>query len=104
MGHLGYFLTDIVKSPYLDHSTKRRLVRKYYKFIQANAQALWNIARASNGTIGNWWAAPPGDQSQLQFSVETTGSGVAALWCAVQVDQLQQLLEPTMEHSGGCSF
>lgn len=94
MKHLGYFLADIVESPLMDLCSKHRLVRKYDEFIQANAQAVWDVARAPDGKIGNWWTAPPGDQSQLQFSVETTGSGVAALWGAVHVDQLLQSLAP----------
>jgi hypothetical protein len=80
--HLGYFLADIVGSCDLNLSTT--LVQKYSKFIYANAQAVWDISTGSNGQVGNWWAGSPGHQ---QFSVETTGSGVAAVCCAVRVDQ-----------------
>jgi hypothetical protein len=97
--HLTYFLTDIVVSQYSDLSTKRRLVQKYGKFIHANAQAVWKIARdPSNDTIGNWWAGPPGEKVHRQFGVETTGSGVAAICCEVLVEQLLR----TLDHIRSC--
>jgi len=91
MQKLGYFLTDILEIHHLDNSTKLRLLQKYENFVQSNADAVWDFARAPDGKFGNWWAAPPGNQSQLLFGVETTGSAVAALWCAVQVNQLLSL-------------
>jgi predicted alpha-1,6-mannanase (GH76 family) len=87
--HLGYFLADIVGLGDLNLSTKQGLVQNYSSFVHANAQAVWTNAMGSDGQIGNWWAGSPGDQ---QFGVETTGSGVAAVCCAVRVDQLLQSL------------
>jgi predicted alpha-1,6-mannanase (GH76 family) len=101
--HLMYFMKDIVVSRHSDLSTKRRVVRKYGKFIHANAQAVWNIARdPSNGTIGNWWAGPPAEQVNRQFGVETTGSGVAAIYCDVLVEHLLQALAPEHDDIPNC--
>ena len=88
MQELGYFLTDVVETQYLEQSQKLQTLAKYDRFIHANAEAVWNVARAPNGTFGNWWGAPPPYRNKLQFGVETMGSGVAALLCAARVDQL----------------
>ena len=88
MQDLAYFLTDVVEIRELEYSGKSRILGKYDGFIHANARAVWDVARAPNGTFGNWWAPPPAYLNSLQFGVETMGSGVAALLCAAQVDQL----------------
>jgi predicted alpha-1,6-mannanase (GH76 family) len=95
MQQLSHFLTDIAEIHHLSSSTKKQLLRKYKSFVTANAQAVWDFARAPDGKFGNWWAAPSGEQSQAQFAVETTGSGVASLWCAVQIDRIQGSLWST---------
>jgi predicted alpha-1,6-mannanase (GH76 family) len=95
MQQLGHFLTDIAVIHHLNSSTKKRLLRKYQSFVTTNAEAVWHVARAPDGKFGNWWAAPSGEQSQAQFAVETTGSGVASLWCAVQIDRIQGSLWST---------
>ena len=88
MQELGYFLTDVVEIQSLEYSKKLQTLAKYDGFIHTNAQAVWNLARAPNGTFGNWWGAPPTYRNKLQFGVETMGSGVAALLCAARVDRL----------------
>ena len=93
--HLGYFLEDIATMDELDSATRTALVQKYSNFIYANATAVWEVARGTDGRIGNWWAGPPGNQIQRQVSVETQGSGVAAVACAVRVTELLQSLERT---------
>lgn len=81
--HLGYFLQDIGELGSLDLISRRALVEKYNPFIQANASAVWNTARGADGRFGNWWAGAP--QVQRQVSVETQGSGVAAITCALRI-------------------
>jgi len=90
--HLGYFLEDIVVLDEIQLSSKSALVQKYDDFIQANAYAVWNVARGGNGKVGNWWAGPPGDGIKRQVSVETHGSGVSAVCCAVRVNRLLKSL------------
>ena len=97
--HLGYFLEDIAGFNEVAHSTRRALLQKYIKFIDANACAVWDVARQEDGRIGNWWGGPPGDEIQRQVSVETHGSGIAAVLCAVKVGQLlRQLQTKEREH------
>ena len=94
-GHLAYVFADIVESPELEPRTKRHLIHKYCKFVYANAQAVWDVARGSDGKIGNWWAEPPGEQDLGQFGVEATGSGVAAILCEVVMHRLLRSLLPS---------
>ena len=93
--HLGYFLADIAGLAELQVTTRRALLQKYTNFIHANASAVWE-GRGSEGRVGNWWAAPTGSQIQ-RYSVETHGSGVAAVCCALRVDELLHSLESTAE-------
>lgn len=86
--HLGYFLQDLTELGELDVTTKQQIREKYHGFIQTNACAVWDIARQKDGKIGNWWDGPPNEEIQRQVSVETHGSGVAAILCAVRVGQL----------------
>ena len=94
--HLGYFLADITALDRLQLSTKKELLRNYSNFVKANANGVWEVARAENGKVGNWWAGPPRDQFKRQVSVETHGSGVAAVCCAVRLDYLSESLEQLM--------
>src|SRR5271170_5936698 len=80
--HLGYFLEDISTLKELSVATKNVILQKYSNFVHANANAVWE-GRGSDGKVGNWWAAPAGNQNQ-QTSVESHGSGVAAVCCAVR--------------------
>lgn len=91
--HLGYFLEDLVGLDELSLETKTALLQKYNNLIQANAAAVWDVARGPDGKVGNWWAGPPGNQVQRQVSVETHGSGIAAIACAVRINKLMQSLE-----------
>lgn len=91
--HLGYFLADIASLDGLDVPTRRNLLEKYSGFIAANAYAVWDVARGEDGKVGNWWAGPCGDKVQRQVSVETHGSGVAAVCCAVRLNRLLDLLD-----------
>jgi Glycosyl hydrolase family 76 len=90
--HLGYFLEDVTNLGELDYSTKEKLVSRYHGFIQANACAVWDIAKQKDGKIGNWWDGPPGEEIRRQVSVETHGSGVGAVLCAVRVGLLLETL------------
>jgi len=90
--HLGYFLEDLASLEQLQGPTKQALLHKYSDFIHANAYSVWEVARGEDGKIGNWWAATPGDQARQQVSVETHGSGVAAVTCAVRLDKLLESL------------
>jgi len=94
-GHLGYFLADMASLERLSIATRTTLVQKYAPFIRANATAVWNNARGPDGRIGAWWAAPPESQFQ-KYSVESHGSGVAAVLCAMRMDQLLHYLETPM--------
>jgi hypothetical protein len=91
--HLGYFLEDVANLEELDYSTKKDLVLRYHNFIQVNACAVWDIARQKDGKIGNWWDGPPGEMIRRQVSVETHGSGVGAVLCAVRVGALLETLD-----------
>ena len=71
-------------------STKKGLLQKYTNFTHANASSVWEV-RGQDGLIGNWWAVPFGSKIR-QVSVETHGCGVAAVCCAVRLDQLLQSL------------
>jgi hypothetical protein len=93
--HLGYFLEDLASLQELTLSTKKSLLEKYNKFIQANACAVWDIARQKDGKIGNWWDGPAGEEIRRQVSVETHGSGIGAVLCAVRVGALLESLEGT---------
>lgn len=93
--HLGYFLEDMASLGELTLSTRQSLLRKYNKFIQANACAVWDIARQKDGKIGNWWDGPAGEEIRRQVSVETHGSGIGAVLCAVRVGALLESLEGT---------
>jgi hypothetical protein len=89
--HLGYFLSDIGNLQSLPVATRLALVQKYEGFVYANAKAVWN-SRGADGMVSSWWDAPSGGQRQI--AVETQGSAVAALTCAVRVDKLLQGLGP----------
>jgi len=91
--HLGYFLADMTVLDGLEVSTKKDLLQKYSNFIKANANAVWDVARGEDGKIGNWWGGPPRDQTRRHVGVETHGSGVAAVCCALRVDLLWESLE-----------
>ena len=93
-GHLGYFLADICGLNNVDVASKIQLLQKYSNFVHANAVAVWDDARAQTGGVGAWWAAPVGSQVQ-KYSVETLGSGIAAVLCSVRLDQLLHSLETT---------
>jgi len=80
--HLGYFLEDVAETG------NDALLNKYHQFIQINACAVWDIARQKDGKIGNWWDGPPREEIRRQVGVETHGSGIAAVLCAVKVGQL----------------
>jgi hypothetical protein len=86
--HLGYFLSDIGNL----QSVPIALVQKYAGFVHANAEAAWN-SRGPDGMVSSWWDAPTGRQRQV--AVETQGSAVAALTCAVRVDKLLHTLSPS---------
>jgi predicted alpha-1,6-mannanase (GH76 family) len=91
--HLGYFLEDISGFEELNLSTRKSLVDKYSEFIQANACAVWDVARQKDGKIGNWWDGPPGEEIRRQVSAETHASGIGAVLCAVRVSQISVYLE-----------
>jgi hypothetical protein len=91
--HLAYFLRDMVVLPELPTSTKITLLRKYSGFVYANAAAVWNDAGGRDGMISSWWAIPGGGIGTRQTSVETLGSGISAVSCAVLVDTLLGSLE-----------
>jgi len=91
--HLGYFLQDISELEWLDLSSRQSLLEKYNSFIQANAYAVWDVARQKDGKIGNWWDGPPGEEIRRQVSVETHGSGVGAVLCAVRIADLMATLK-----------
>lgn len=88
--HLGYFLADMATIDEIPLPIRLNLVRQYGSFVQANARAVWNVARGQDGKIGSWWAAVQGGPRQV--SVESNGSGVAAVCCAVRVDKLLESL------------
>lgn len=100
--HLGYFLADLAAMDELPVETRLNLLQLYGSFVQANAQAVWDIARGQDGTIGSWWAATPGGPRQV--SVESNGSGVAAVCCAVRVDKLLESLRAGSENSGATTI
>lgn len=70
--------------------TKKALFQKYSAFVRANAKAVW-ATRGADGEISSWWDGPSG--SKRQVAVETQGSGVAALTCAVRLDKSLHSLE-----------
>jgi hypothetical protein len=79
--------------------TRRTILQKYTPFIHANATAAWS-SRGRDGTISSWWDTPRGDRDDdiarrwiRQVSVETLGSAVSAVMCAVRVDELLRMLE-----------
>src|SRR5213083_1933036 len=43
--HLAYFLEDLVGLEEISVSAKKALIQKYSCFIQANACAVWDVAR-----------------------------------------------------------
>lgn len=90
--HLGYFLSDIGNLQSVPIATRLALIQKYAGFVHANAEAVWN-SRGSDGMVSSWWDAPSGGQRQV--AVETQGSAVAALTCAVSVDKLLHTLSPS---------
>jgi len=96
--HLGYFLADIAAMDEIPVPVRLGLVSQYCNFIQTNAQAVWDVARRQDGTVGNWWAATQGGPRQV--SVESNGSGVAAVCCAVQVNKLLESLQITSLNTG----
>ena len=91
--HLGYFLEDLARLEELNISTRKGLVQKYSNFIQANACAVWDVARQKDGKIGNWWDGPAGEEIRRQVSVETHGSGIGAVLCAVRIGALLEMFE-----------
>jgi len=91
--HLAYFLQDMAALPELHPSTKRSILQKYSGFIYANSSAVWNNARGMDGRVSSWWAIPREENGPRQMSVETLGSGLSAVFCAVLVDKLVQSLE-----------
>jgi hypothetical protein len=95
--HLGYLLEDITSLEGLCISTKKSIVEKYNDFIQTNACAVWDIARQKDGKVGNWWDGPPGEEIRRQVSVETHGSGIGAVLCAVKTGNLLGTLEMQMK-------
>jgi hypothetical protein len=100
--HLGYFLADIAAMDELPVETRLNLVQKYESFVQANAQAVWDVARGPDGMIGSWWAATKGGPRQV--SVESNGSGVAAMCCAVRMNGLLESLHAGSENSGSTTL
>jgi hypothetical protein len=90
--HLGYFLEDIAAFEELTLSTKKSLVQKYSSFIQANACAVWDVARQKDGKVGNWWDGPPGEEIRRQVSVETHASGIGAVLCMVRTGTILDTL------------
>ena len=88
--HLGYFLSDIGDLGAVPSATKLALVQKYAGFVHANAEAVW-ASRGADGQVSSWWDGASG--SQRQVAVETQGSAVAALTCAVRVDKLLHSLQ-----------
>ena len=86
--HLGYFLWDVAEMQELTVATRVALLQKYRPFIHANAHAVWTV-RGEDGTVSSYWSEP---SDHRQVSVETLGSGVAALACAVRVDLLLESL------------
>lgn len=95
--HLGYLLEDIASLGGLALSTRKSLLEKYNAFIQTNACAVWDTARQKDGKIGNWWDGPPGEEIRRQVSVETHGSGIGAILCAVKTGNLLGELELQMK-------
>jgi len=91
--HLGYFLEDISSFAELSSVTRQNLIKKYSNFVEANACAVWDVARQKDGKIGNWWDGPPRDEIRRQVSVETHTSGIAAVLCAVRVAMLLETFE-----------
>ena len=73
------------------------LVQKYGNFVQVNAQAVWDVARGQDGTVASWWAATPGGPRQT--SVESNGSGVAAVCCALRADKLLESLRAASQEA-----
>jgi hypothetical protein len=90
--HLGYLLSDIGNLQSVPIATRLALVQKYAGFVHANATAVW-ASRGADGMVSSWWDGPSGGQRQV--AVETQGSAVAALTCAVSVDKLLQALGPS---------
>lgn len=90
--HLAYFLEDLAGLEELRISAKKCLVQKYSNFIQANACAVWDVARQKDGKIGNWWDGPSGEEIRRQVSVETHGSGISAVLCVVRICALMETL------------
>ena len=91
--HLGYFLQDTMEVEDLDMSVKKKLIQKYSTFIQANACAVWDVARQKDGKIGNWWDGPAGEDIRRQVTAETHASGIGAVLCAVRVGEMLKVLE-----------
>ena len=83
--HLGYFLADVSDLGEFSVETRQALIERYSNFVQANACAVWDVARQKDGKIGNWWDGPAGEDIRRQVSVETHGSGIGAVLCAVKV-------------------
>jgi Glycosyl hydrolase family 76 len=91
--HLGYFLTDITAMQELNSSTRKALLLKYKDFIQANAGAVWGVSQRDGSKVQTWWANPAGSQNQGQVSVESQGSGVAAISSAVRLNGLLESVQ-----------
>jgi hypothetical protein len=91
--HLGYFLEDVTAMQEIALSTRKALVEKYSNVIQTNACAVWDVARQKDGTIGNWWDGPPGEEIRRQVSVETHASGLGAVLCEVRASNLMESLQ-----------
>jgi hypothetical protein len=90
--HLGYFLSDIGELQTVPVAARLALVQKYAGFVHTNAKAVW-ASRGADGMVCSWWDAPSG--AQRQVAVETQGSAVAALTCAVRMDKTLHSLQPS---------
>lgn len=80
--------------------SRKSLLEKYLPFIEANACAVWDIAKQKDGKIGNWWDGPPKEEIRRQVSAETHVSGVAAVLCAVRATGLLQSFEKGGDNTG----
>src|SRR5262249_27369509 len=92
-GHLTYFLSEVATLQTLTVGTRKGVIAKYADFVYLNAGAVWNQARNDEGQIGAWWDVPGRPHPCQVYSIETHGSGIAVLICALKVGELLQKLE-----------
>lgn len=90
--HLEYFFSAIGELQTVPIATRLALVQKYSGFVHANARAVW-AATGTDGEVSSWWDGPSGGHRRV--AVETQGSAVAALTCAVRLDKLLHSLQPS---------